>query len=328
MKELVDNFAAQLKEAIGIGNNAQLRPAENEIKNVLIAGLGGSGIGGTIASELTASTANVPVCVTKGYFPPEHINLNSLVIVSSYSGNTEETLNVLEKVIEKDAKIVCVTSGGKIEEIAKAKNLDLIKIPGEMPPRACLGYSLTQLFVILRSYGIIPKDSYTKELNDAISLLESEKENIKSEAKTISEKLYGKTPVIYTTTYKEGVAIRFRQQINENAKMLCWHHVFPEMNHNELVGWRSKNDNLAVVILRDHEEYSRNVSRFEISKGIISNYTSTIIELFSKGNSDLERALYLIHLCDWISVYLADLNKVDAVEVKVIDHLKGELSKR
>lgn len=326
MKDLIAKFPEQLEAALKIGSNAKLSLAGKPISNVLISGLGGSGIGGSIASELIASETIIPINVCKTYFIPNYVNENTLVIISSYSGNTEETINALELAIEKKAKIVCVTSGGKIEEIAKTKQLDLILIPSGMPPRACLGYSLTQLFFILKHFGIIKSDFETA-LKISIELLKQEEKDILKQAKEVAKKLMNKIPVIYTTTYNEGIAIRLRQQINENSKMLCWHHVFPEMNHNELVGWTEKNEQLAVVLLRDHDDYSRNKSRIEISKSIFNKYTSTIIELYSKGNTSIEKAIYLIHLGDWISLFLAELKGIDPVEVSIINHLKSELSK-
>jgi glucose/mannose-6-phosphate isomerase len=148
-----------------------------------------------------------------------------------------------------------------------------------------------------------------------------------AEAKSIAEKLKDKTPVIYATTYNEGIAIRFRQQLNENAKILCWHHIIPEMNHNELVGWTQKNDHLSVIIFLDKDEYFRNMTRVEINKEVIKKYASNITEIYSKGNSAIEKAIYFIHLGDWVSVLLAELRGVDAVEVNVINHLKSTLSK-
>nr|MBA3704722.1 SIS domain-containing protein [Bacteroidota bacterium] len=247
MKTLVANFSKQLAEAIKIGSNAKLTASKNNISNVLICGLGGSGIGGSIVSELVAGNANVPINGSKGYFIPAYVNESTLVIISSYSGNTEETLNCLEQAIAKNAKIVSITSGGKVEEISKAKGYDHIIVPGGMPPRACLSYSLPQLFAILNFFQIITIN-YKAEFEAAIKLIDAEENNIISESNAIAKKLKGKIPVIYATTYNEGVAIRFRQQLNENAKILCWHHIIPEMNHNELVGWTEKNDNLAVVI--------------------------------------------------------------------------------
>lgn len=326
MKKLIASFPEQIQEAISIGEKASLKSPSKPINNVYISGLGGSGIGGTIISELTIKEATVPVNVGKGYFIPNYINQNSLVIISSYSGDTEETVNALKLAIEKQAHIVCVSSGGKVTAIAEKEGIDLVKIPGGNPPRACLGYSLTQLFFILNAYGVISSEFKSKLLN-GIELLKSEEEKIKAEANNIATKLTGKVPVIYGTTYTEGLAIRFRQQINENAKMLCWHHVFPELNHNELVGWTRKAEELAVVILRNEEDYNRNQARIEISKEEFKKHTSTIIEIFSKGKSEIERALYIIHLTDWISWYLSEKNGVDAVEIRVINHLKSELSK-
>jgi glucose/mannose-6-phosphate isomerase len=325
MKTYVANFSKQLSEAITIGTNASLTPASNTISNILICGLGGSGIGASIISESVIAQAKVPINVCKGYFIPNYVNENTLVIVSSYSGNTEETLECLSQALQKNAKIVAVTSGGKVAEIAKAEKFDYILVPGGMPPRACVGYSLTQLFFILGFYNIIG-NAFKQHLANAIALLDTEENNIITEAIAIAKKLNGKLPVIYSTTNNEALAIRFRQQLNENAKILCWHHVIPEMNHNELVGWTEKSDKFAVLIFLDQNEYSRNVARVEINKEVISQYTDNITEVYSKGDSIIEKAIYFIHLGDWISVKLAELRGVDAIEVNVINHLKGKLA--
>lgn len=325
MKELVADFPKQLEGALNIASAISLHPSNNTIQNVLITGLGGSGIGGSIIAELTVQEAKVPVSVSKTYFIPDYVNENTLVIACSYSGNTEETINALSLAIQKKAKITCITSGGKITETAKEKNLDLISIPGGMPPRACLGYSLTQLFAVLAFHQIIG-GGWKEALKGAIELLNKENNSIQKKAKALAEHLHNKIPVIYSTTYYEGVAIRFRQQINENGKMLCWHHAFPEMNHNELVGWRIKNEQLAVVMFRDEEDFERNQTRFEICKEIIKDCTANIKEIYTVGKNAIEKSIYLIHLGDWASVYLAEMRGVDATEVKVIDKLKSALA--
>jgi glucose/mannose-6-phosphate isomerase len=326
MKNLIQNFSKQLTEAIAIGNNAKLTKSKNNITNVLVCGLGGSGIGGSILSELVVGKATVPVNVTKGYFIPAYVNENTLVIISSYSGNTEETINCVNLAIAKNATITCITSGGKIQETANSNNFDCIVVPGGMPPRACLGYSLTQLFFVLNFHNIID-GTFKAELQAAIKLIDTEENSIMTEAMSVAKTLKGKLPVIYATTYNEGIAIRFRQQLNENAKVLCWHQVIPEMNHNELVGWTEKNDNLAVLFFLDKDEYSRNLARVDINKEVIKKYAGSITEIYSKGNSIIEKAIYFIHLGDWISVLLAELRDVDATEVNVINHLKSSLSK-
>lgn len=326
MKSLIANFSRQLEEAVKIGKNAKLTPMSVPARNVLVCGLGGSGIGGSIVAELFTGEASVPISTSKGYFIPAYVDEHSLVIISSYSGDTEETVNALHLALDKKAKVVCVTSGGKIAKMASEKGLDLVLVPGGMPPRACIGYSLTQLFFILHFNKIIATD-HIPQLESSIQLLDREEENIKAEAKRVAEKLLGKIPVIYATTNQEGLAIRLRQQLNENSKVLCWHHVFPEMNHNELVGWTEKHEDLSIIILRDPDEYARNVSRIEICREVFHKYTSNITEVFAKGTTPVEKAIYLIHIGDWISMHLAEMRGVDAIEVSVINHLKSELSK-
>jgi len=326
MQKLVANFSNQLREAVVIGSATNFQTPKTPLHNVVIAGLGGSGIGGDIVREITSLNCKLPVVVTKGYFVPDFVNDNTLFIASSYSGNTEETLQALEMAIERKAKIVCITSGGKVLALAQQHQLDHVVIPGGFPPRSCLGYSITQLLFIFKFFGLINMD-VAQDIAAAADLLDQEEENIHQLGHAITASLKGKSPIIYSTTYFEAVAIRFRQQLNENAKMLCWHNVIPEMNHNELVGWRSKNDDLAVILFRDPNEYSRNDLRIEINKNVIKNYTSTFIEIMAKGKNHLEKAMYLIHIGDWISCYLADQRGFNATEIDVINNLKSALSK-
>jgi glucose/mannose-6-phosphate isomerase len=326
MEKLIEGFADQLTQALSIGESAGLSAPTSRISNVLITGLGGSGIGGTIVSEITARDANVPVCVNKDYFLPSWVGSDTLVIVSSYSGNTEETLHAFREAMAKKARIVCVTSGGSVRDIAGENGYDCILLPGGMPPRACLAFSFTQLLFILAHYGVID-NGIIVQLRNAINLIRVRHDEIRKSAQELAGHLYGRIPVIYCPAGWEGVAIRFRQQLNENSKVLAWHHVIPEMNHNELVGWTAKNDALAVMIFRNDNDYERVQRRIEINKEIISRYTDRIFEVYSQGNSTLERALYLIHLGDWASYELARKRNVDAVEVNVIDFLKSSLEK-
>ncbi len=326
MNDLVQNFPQQLNEAIQIGEKAVLTKGKNSIRNVVITGLGGSGIGGTIVSEVVASNCTVPILVNKDYFLPAFVDEHTLVIVSSYSGNTEETLQAMNQALNMKAKVVCVTSGGTVAELAKKEKLDLILIPAGMPPRACLGYSLTQLFYVLDGLELISM-SFRDELNSTVKLLEKEQKAIQEEAMAISEFLLNKIPILYISDGYNGVATRFRQQINENSKMLCWHNILPEMNHNELVGWTENHHNCAVLLMRNESDFGRTQARMEISKEVFAKYTPHTRELWSKGNSQLECSLYLIHLTDWVSCFLADKRKVDSSEINIINHLKGELAK-
>ena len=169
---------------------------------------------------------------------------------------------------------------------------------------------------------------WEKDFYDSISLLEKEKNNIKKEASRLAKNIQGKTPVIYVASGFEGVAIRFRQQLNENSKMLAWHHTIPEMNHNELLGWRVNTKDLAVIFLRNNCDLEKNQIRIDISTKVIFKYSSNINEVWSKGNSVIQNTLYHINFGDWVSWFLSVLNNVDAVEIDVINFLKHELSKR
>ena len=324
---MIARFTEQLKEALEIGRNAELNPSENEIQNVYVAGLGGSGIGANFVSEFLENELTVPFTIGKGYTIPASVNQNTLAIASSYSGNTEETLSSFKQLQNSGAKIVVISSGGKLIELAKAHNYDYIQVPGNWAsPRACLGYSLVQQIFVLNKLGLCT-DASIKSMESSISLLDQESDQIKATALEVAKKLNNKIPVIYTTDRMESVAVRFRQQVNENAKMLAWHHVIPEMNHNELVGWRDKNDSLGVVYFRNDDDFDRNSIRMDINKKIISEFTPTIIELYSKGDNLIERTMYFVHLGDWISFYLSVLHGVDSIEVNVIDYLKSELAK-
>jgi glucose/mannose-6-phosphate isomerase len=327
MDQLIARFMDQLEEAVEIGRNAQIQPVSQDITNIYVAGLGGSGIGADFVSAFINDECRLPFLVRKGYHVPAFVGKNTLAIASSYSGNTEETLISYEQMKSSGARMIAIASGGKLIDKAKEDGFEYVKVPSDWPsPRACLGYSLTVQLWVLHKAGLI-SDRCIKEIQSSIKLLRAEDANIKSIAEKTAQELHNHIPIIYAEDRMEPVAVRFRQQINENSKALCWHHVIPEMNHNELVGWREKNDSLAVIYFRNEDDYSRNSLRMDINQTIIKPYADKIINIHSKGNTMIERALYLVHLGDWISWYLAQLRGMDALEVKVIDFLKGELGK-
>ncbi|MBL4702886.1 MAG: hypothetical protein JKY54_00050, partial [Flavobacteriales bacterium] len=168
---------------------------------------------------------------------------------------------------------------------------------------------------------------YLSQLESAANLVSSKRGELEEQGKKLASELNGKRIVIYADQTFAGVAERFRQQINENAKQLCWHHALPEMNHNELVGWAGGDDAIGVFILRNTSDHKRTKVRMDLTRNIYKNYTNTVIEVNSTGNSNVERAYYHILLGDWISIHLAELNDVDPIEIKVIEYLKSELGK-
>ena len=325
MKKLVQEFSTQLQEALIIGKSHSFIAPKAEFSNVVVTGLGGSGIGGSIVQNYVFDKIKIPFIVNKEYFLPAFVNKDSLVIACSYSGNTEETISALEQAKKVKATVVCITSGGRMAEYAGKKKLDCILVPAGMPPRACIGYSLTQVLYTLAHFGLI-SNSFEKEIGKAIKYMIENENDTQKKAAAIAKKIYGKLPVVYSSANFEGMAIRFRQQLNENSKMLAWHGAIPEMNHNELVGWRDDASDKAVIILRNEDDYERVKTRMEINKKIFKKYNPTIIEIYSEGTSYWEKLFYFIHITDWVSVILAEMRSLDATEVKVIDFLKKSLA--
>jgi glucose/mannose-6-phosphate isomerase len=325
MKSHLEGFIKQLDVAFEIGKGADFSSVPKNISSVLICGIGGSGIGGTITSKAIADACKVPVITCNDYHIPAFVNKNTLIIASSYSGNTEETLSVVKAGVAKGAHLCAITSGGELKIICEEIGANYIEIPGGSPPRTCLGFSLTEQIFALNKYGLI-SDGLIDNLKAASNLLKVENSNIKAQAKTVALALNGKIPVLYSSDKFEPVAIRFRQQLNENSKMLSWHNKFPEMNHNEIVGWSKENKNLAVLLFRNKEDFYRNQARMDFTVGLIKQHAASVTQVYSKGDSYLERALYFIYLTDWSSLYLAEANNVDPMAIKSIDALKAHLA--
>jgi glucose/mannose-6-phosphate isomerase len=326
MRQLVLEFPNQLTRSIEISKKSNLNLSFKP-KNVFISGLGGSGIGATIVTNLVSDASKLPIVINKGYFLSKFVDNKSLVICCSYSGNTEETVHVLHQAFETGAKIVCITSGGKMLDFCIKNNIDYIQIDGGMPPRACLGYSMVQLVYVLTAFKVI-KNSLYKKLDALADFLTKNQKEIDSKSKALANKIFDKIPVIYSEDKFEGVAVRYRQQINENSKMLCWHHVIPEMNHNEMVGWRDQNNQIAVLFLVNNADFERNTERKMLNEEVIKNYTSNIFNIKSKGRGLLEQSFYQIHFADLLSCHLAEIRGYDASEIDVINNLKGALDSK
>lgn len=326
MKGYVADFSQHLAQALEIGKSCSFVPSSKKIDNIIITGLGGSGIGGKIISQLIGGSCPVPIYVNNDYTLPAFVGANTLVIASSYSGNTEETLISVEQAMAAGAEVFAITSGGKLLEIVKEKGFGYITLPGGFPPRAAFGLGFPQLYFALSKYGFVNND-FLAIIEKTINMLNSSEEEIKQDAYKLAEGLHGKNRVVlYSEADFEGVSIRIRQQLNENSKILCWHHIIPEMNHNELVGWAGGDSDVAVILLQNESDHYRSKERFVFSRNVFQNYTSTILDLHSQGDSDLMRTLYLVHLTDWTSCYLADMRNVDAVEIDVINKLKSRLA--
>lgn len=326
MKELIASLANQIREAIEIGEKTNFVHPKKEFSSILVCGLGGSGIGGKIVSLLLKDDLKIPFLCINDYDVPAWVNKSTLVIGSSYSGNTEETLAAIHVCMERGAEIAIISSGGSISDLAKENNWNLFEVPSGEQPRAMLAYSIVQQLYILQKYDLISMQ-HLNELKQVPSFIEETEQDTRDEAMKIASEFSGKRPIIYAGSDFEGVAVRWRQQINENAKELTWHHVFPEMTHNELVGWAGGSTNESPIFLNSTYNHPRTNRRWEISKEVISKYTHSIQETTAKGDTKLAHNFYLIHLGDWVSYFMSEIKKIDAVEVNIIGHLKSEMAK-
>ncbi|MCC5917762.1 MAG: bifunctional phosphoglucose/phosphomannose isomerase [Cryomorphaceae bacterium] len=327
MKTLIDALPQHLIEANTIYQNTTLQPAENRIENLVITGLGGSGIGASIVAEMLRGQLQVPVTINKDYDIPAFAGKNTLVIACSYSGNTEETLSAVEAAHHRGCMVAALSSGGKLVDFAKKHNLNHFIVPGGNPPRSMLGYSLVLLFAYMEHYELA-KTGVSEWTKSASELLRNEHDAANAEALKIAEVFKNKIAVVYACDGMGALATRVRQQLNENSKMVGWDGVIPEMNHNELVGWHFEHPEIAVLILRTAFEHPRNTMRAELNRDILLKKTPNVVEIHAKGKSPIESAFYLIHLTDLLSYHLSEMHAVDIMDIDVIDYLKGELAKR
>jgi glucose/mannose-6-phosphate isomerase len=334
MYNLIKTFPQQVREAIAIGNSATVRINTRSIENIVMCGMGGSAIGGDLLRSYLADELRVSFIVNRSYSLPKFVGPKSLVIISSYSGNTEETQACHKEAIKRGAKILAITSGGFVAKLAQQKKQPCIMVPGGPSPRAALGYSFFPLLIALAKLKFIKNKD--KEIRETLAILESKASEYSdpnlatNQALLLAQQLQGRIGVVYSATERlDAVNTRWRGQIAENGKSLMWGHVLPEMNHNELVGWKSLRDQMKemhVIFLRDRDDHKRVQHRLDITKQIINEYTQRITEAWSEGKSPLARMFSLIHLGDWVSFYLAVLHEADPMPVAVIDHLKQELS--
>lgn len=329
-KKYIEGFTRQLSDALKISEKIDLVRPGSDIRNVVIMGMGGSGICANLVESLTFGRIPIPITVYKSYNIPQFVSPHTLFIACSYSGNTEETIAALNKALLKRAQCIAIASGGKLLDIAREFNLFYIQLPGGSDsPRAMLGYNMIALMSLLYHTNLIGA-AFIKETENAIEFLNRGVKGIQSEAELIAKKLKGKLPVIYCDNRLQAMALRFQQQLNENAKQIAHINTFPEMNHNELVGWRFPENlmpMMQVIYLYSDHDHERVEKRMEICRDIFEKKSNPIIDVIGEGASLLEQYYYLIHLTDWISLYLAKENDIEPDPLESVIYLKAELNK-
>lgn len=326
MENLIAAFPENISEALQVASTMKYKTPKHEIRNVIAIGMGGSGIGAKIVSQWIQNEIKVPVVLLQDYTLPKFVDHHTLVIASSYSGNTEETLISVDQAKKQGAHIVAICSGGKLESFCKENDYDYTLVPSGNPPRSAIAFSMVHITNVLTQFVLISGKKLT-EIQDSKQLLLDNISIIKTEARSLANFLQNKVGVFYSIADYEALMVRARQQFNENSKMLCWHHFIPEMNHNEQVGWAGGDDRFAAVFFDTKDYNQQNKKRFEITIDRVKKVTPNVMVINSLGDNTVEKSFYLIHLVDWASLYLSQLNNVDVMDIKVIEFLKAELSK-
>ena len=329
MHDLIEQFPFQLEDALkrfwdldsSINNSSK-----KQWNNILCLGMWGSGIAGTLIQTIIHHEWSIPYNVCKDYTIPHWVNSMTLVISCSHSGTTEETVSAMRDCQNRWASIIIISSGGILQQIAYDSKIPLILLPDGMMPRACYTYAIVAQLSLL--YHLHLLNNHLDEIQQSILTIHQQKEVLKKQAAELSWKLQWKIPVLYTDTLFEPIARRARQQLNENSKILCRHAVIPEMNHNEILGRSSQNNQIAPLFIRHTYEHTRNSYRIELTKEIIWPLVDEIIELQAIGSSLIEQMMTTIYILDRVSVYLADHRHVDPTEIPTITRLKTMLAKK
>ena len=330
------DFPENLSDALKLAEQIELKCNYENIENIVVAGMGGSAIGGDVVSIIEKNNIEIPFVVNRGYGLPNWANNHTLVVCSSYSGNTEETLCTLDDSIEKNAKICGITTGGKLVERLDELDKDVILIPSGLQPRAALAFSFVPMIVLLEKAGVLDSslrqwlDSSVAQLQDSRVLYG--KENESNPTYALAQKIKNRIPIIYSDSSTMGIAaVRLKGQISENGKMLAYHNELPEFNHNEIVGWENNPElleSLFVLWLIDSSDNPRIKHRQSITKSILDEVGVDQVVLEMAEKSFEERFLHMIHFGDWLSFWCAILHETDPSPVEKITSLKYQLSKK
>jgi len=327
MKEKIKGLPDQIMNSWEKGQSVEIK---GKPRNLVVTGMGGSGIAGDLLSDLLFQDLGIPLMVNRGYDLPFFVNEETLLFVSSYSGNTEETLCSLNEGLRRKAIIVVFTSDGEIAKTAEHNNLPRIEFPTGYPPRSALGFSFFSMLGLIKKFFAISLDN--KDIENLILTLSKLRDKLtrqNNEITTLAETLVNQIPLIYITQRLRSVAFRWQTQINENSKTFAHINVIPEANHNEIVGLkfpRAKIKQMHLILLRTENYENKQIKkRLRITEDLLKNSVGNITTVNADGNNKLEDMFSLIYKGDFLSYYISRILKIDPTPVKRIDLLKRRL---
>jgi glucose/mannose-6-phosphate isomerase len=323
------------RDAIKRANQVKI-PKNVNPKNIVIIGMGGSAIGGEILHDWLRATFPITIDVCRDYILPAYVNEDTLVFANSYSGNTEETLTAFLEAIKRKCTVLVVTSGGQLAEFCKKLHTPIVTIPSGLQPRAAIPYLFFPLLILMQKLGLI--SNIEDEIEETINILENvaqantpEIPIANNKAKQLAVDIKGTIPVIYGFRQYNSVAQRLKAQFNENSKIPSKSDAFPELNHNETVGYEAPealNKKQTVILIRDPQEPTEIRNRIETTKKLVFTRANKILEIKAQGKEKLTKMFSVLCIGDYASVYLAILQNKDPSPVKIIDKVKSELAKK
>lgn len=334
MFALTEGFADQCERALALSKIALEKVRRFDPDLIVLTGMGGSAAGGDLARMLFEEAGNVPFLVNRDYALPHFVGPGTCVFAVSYSGNTEETLSAYADARRRGARVVAISSGGELAKLAEADSQVLIRIPSGQPPRTALGFLFVPVVAACEALGWLPSQPHAaawQHLRACAREWGVEAPAEVNRAKQLAARMHGALPILYGLgAWQAAVAGRWKSQINENAKCLAYANGFPELNHNEILGWeRASGQGVArymVVSLEDDGASAKMRTRLDVTERLIGNLAECW-RISAHGNSLYERMLSLTYMGDFVSLYLAALVGVDPEDIASINHLKQELAK-
>ena len=317
MYKVLQDFPRQVEEAAKLAKDVRIT---EPVDKIVITGMGGSALPGEILVSYLKDVP-LPIFINKGYFLPQYVNKKSLVFAISYSGNTEETINAYRIAIRRECQLVAISSGGKLEQLAKQQNRVHIKVPFGLQPRLAYAYQFFPLLTVLHNSNLM--EDKTKEIEATVAALK--KPMFEERAKKLAQKITGMIPIIYASDRLKAIAYKWKIDFNENSKTQAFYNIFPELNHNEMVGFTIVKGNYHVIIIKDENDYPRVKKRMDITKDLIKKQGIPVTEIALTGSSALTKIFSAIYIADWTSYFLALNYKVDPTPVKMVQDLKKHL---